>query len=108
MRAVQVSSETASIAGVQNREPSGSAKLIARAEQLLRDQDIGGARLLLERAAKDDNLRAVFLLAETYDPRVLADRKIIGVSGDRTKARELYLRASSRIPAAHERAHRME
>ena len=79
-------------------EPSGSAKLIARAEQLLRDQDIGGARLLLERAAKDDNLRAVFLLAETYDPRVLADLKIIGVSGDRTKARELYSTCSQPHP----------
>ena len=84
-------------------EPSASAKLIARAEQLLRDQDIGGARLLLERAAKSDNW-AVFLLAETYDPQVLADRKVIGVSGDRTKARELYLRASSGIPEAQERA----
>ena len=84
-------------------EPSASAKLIARAEQLLRDQDIGGARLLLERAAKSDNW-AVFLLAETYDPQVLADRKVVGVSGDRTKARELYLRASSGIPEAQERA----
>ena len=109
VRAVPVPSErTASIAGAQNSEPSASAKLIARAEQLLRAQDIGGARLLLERAAKSDNLRAVFLLAETYDPQVLADRKVIGVSGDRTKARELYLRASSGIPEAHARATRME
>jgi hypothetical protein len=109
VRAVPVPSErTASIAGAENSEPSASAKLIARAEQLLRAQDIGGARLLLERAAKSDNLRAVFLLAETYDPQVLADRKVIGVSGDRTKARELYLRASSGIPEAHARATRME
>jgi TPR repeat protein len=89
-------------------EPSALAKVMARAEQLLLEHNIGAARLLLERAAKGGNVRAVFLLAETYDPRVLADRNIFGVSGDHAKARELYLRASaSGVPEAQKRSNEM-
>ena len=76
--------------------------MIARAEQLLRDQDIGGARLLLERAANATIGPFSCSLKRTI--RRCGDRKVVGVSGDRTKARELYLRASSGIPEAQERA----
>jgi hypothetical protein len=39
------------------------------------------------------NARAAFMLAETYDPQVLAARKVLGTSSDIRKARELYAKA---------------
>ena len=71
--------------------PSNANPLVVRAEALLRSGDIVAARLLLERAA--DDASAVFLLAQTFDPRVLASLGVIGVRGDARKAEELYARA---------------
>jgi hypothetical protein len=71
--------------------PSNANPLVARAAALLRSGDIVAARLLLERAAGDAS--AVFLLAQTFDPRVLASLGVIGVRGDARKAEELYARA---------------
>ena len=39
--------------------------------------------------------RAAFILAETYDARVLRSWRARGISGDFTKARELYERAQA-------------
>jgi len=69
--------------------------MIARASLLLGQGDIGAARIVLERAAQSGNARAVFMLAETYDPGVLATWKTYGTRGEVTRARELYARAQA-------------
>ena len=43
------------------------ARLIARAEFLIGQGDVAGARRFLERAVEGHSARAAFLLAETYD-----------------------------------------
>lgn len=71
-------------------------RLLARAnELLLRQADISGARLLLEHALERGSARAAFMLAETYDARVLRSWRARGTSGDLMKARELYERAQA-------------
>jgi TPR repeat protein len=62
---------------------------------LLGQGNIGAARIVLERAAEDDNARASFMLAETYDPVVLSAWGTYGTRGDAAKARELYAKAHS-------------
>src|SRR5712664_1632077 len=70
-------------------------RLLARAKTFLRQADISGARLLLEHALERGSARAAFMLAETYDARVLQSWRARGISGDVTKARELYERAEA-------------
>jgi len=67
--------------------------LLARASSLLKDRDISGARLILERALEAGSTRAAFQLAETYDPRQLSRWRAYGIRGDWAKAQALYLRA---------------
>ena len=67
--------------------------LLARANSLLKDGDISGARLLLERAVQTGSSRAAFQLAETYDPRQLSRWRAHGIRGDWATAQALYLRA---------------
>ena len=70
-------------------------RLLARATTLLGQADISGARPLLQHALERGSARAAFMLAETYDARVLRSWRANGISGDRTKARELYERAQA-------------
>jgi hypothetical protein len=70
-------------------------RLLARANALLRQADISGARPLLERAVERGSARAAFMLAETYDARVLQSWGARGIPGDLPKARELYTRAQA-------------
>jgi TPR repeat protein len=82
---------------------AGSAdaqRLLNRAEALLRVRDISGARLLLERAGELGSTRGVYLLAQTYDPTMLAHWQVRGITGDPEKAEKLY--AQSRMPALRE------
>ncbi|MEH3145445.1 MAG: hypothetical protein PGN34_08855 [Methylobacterium frigidaeris] len=69
-------------------------RLLGRAEALLARTDIGGARLLLERAADLGDGRAAFRLAQTYDPEILATRFASRLKGDPSRAATLYRRAS--------------
>ena len=78
-----------------SRSTVDEQRLLARANALLRQADISGARLLLEYALERGSARAAFMLAETYDARVLRSWRALGVSGDLTKARELYARAQA-------------
>lgn len=75
--------------------PGGSeaVRMIARAAALLGQGDIGAARIVLERAAEMGSPRAVFMLAETYDPNVLSTWKTFGTQGEVARARELYAKA---------------
>ena len=68
-------------------------RLISRAESLIQQGDISGARLLLEPAVDAGSAQAAFLLAQTYDRGVLASRRVRGIAGDDAKARSLYTRA---------------
>jgi TPR repeat protein len=67
--------------------------MIARAGVLLGQGDIGAARIVLERAAELGSARAVFMLAETYDPGILAAWRTYGTRGEVARARELYAKA---------------
>jgi TPR repeat protein len=81
------------------------ARLAARASALLSQGNIGAARVVLERAAEMGSAQAIFALAETYDPNILATWRAYGTRGDTTKARELYARAyDGGIRAAQDRS----
>ncbi len=73
--------------------PTSEKRLIERAETLLRDLDISGARLVLERALDAGSSRAAFLLAQTYDPKMLVQWRVRGAVPDTARARDLYGRA---------------
>lgn len=70
-------------------------RLLARANALLRQADISGARTLLEHALGRGSARAAFMLAETYDIHVLKSWRARGIPGDSAKALELYQRAQA-------------
>ena len=68
-------------------------RLIARANLLLEQGNIGAARIVLERAAETGSASALFALAETYDPLSLSAWGTFGTRGDVAKAQELYATA---------------
>jgi polysaccharide biosynthesis/export protein ExoF len=68
-------------------------RLVARASLLLEQGNIGAARSMLDRAVELGSAQALFVLAETYDPRVLSGRQTFGIQSDSAKARELYAKA---------------
>jgi hypothetical protein len=79
-----------------NSEQAAAATgLVARASALLRQGDIGAARLVLERAVEMGSAQASFALAETYDPLILAKWRTHGTRGDASKAQGLYARADA-------------
>jgi hypothetical protein len=90
MRTERSTSESAA-----SRPSADEQRLLARANALLRQAEISSARPLLERALERGSARAAFMLAETYDARVLQSWRVRGISGDPAKARELYERAQA-------------
>ena len=85
------------------------ATLTARASALLSQGNIGAARVVLERAAETGSAQAIFALAETYDPNILATWRAYGTRGDTTKARDLYARAyDGGLRAAQDRSRALE
>jgi hypothetical protein len=72
-----------------------AARLMARANGLLAQGNISGARIVLERAIEMGSAGASFAIAETYDPRVLSGWKTYGTRGDAAKAREFYAKAAA-------------
>ncbi|UFX42804.1 hypothetical protein HAP47_0026705 [Bradyrhizobium sp. 41S5] len=72
-----------------------AAGLVARASSLLRQGDVGAARLVLERAVEMGSAQASFALAETYDPLVLAKWGTYGTRSDASKAKALYAKADA-------------
>jgi hypothetical protein len=80
------------------------ARVLARAESLIKLSDFSGARLLLEHALDKGSARAAFMMAETYDWPMLRSLQAYGVRGDTEKARQLYeLAAIAGIENARER-----
>ena len=92
---VAMGTERSTSASAASRSLVDEQMLLARANALLRQGNISGARLLLEHALERGSARAAFMLAETYDARVLQSWRAGGISGDRAKARELYERAQA-------------
>ena len=68
-------------------------RLLDKARQLLAQGEIGTARAVLEQVVEPAGAPALFALAETYDPAVLAKWGTVGTLGDVARARELYTRA---------------
>jgi TPR repeat protein len=92
---VAMATERSASASAGSLSPVDEQRLLARANALLRQANISGARPLLEHAVERGSSRAAFMLAETYDARVLQSWQARGISGDPTKARELYERAQA-------------
>jgi TPR repeat protein len=92
---VAMATERSAFASAASHPPVDEQRLLARANALLRQADISGARPLLEHALERGSARAAFMLAETYDAHVLQSWRARGISGDPTKARELYARAQA-------------
>ena len=92
---VAVRTERSTSASAASRSLVDEQRLLARANALLLQADISGARPLLEHAVERGSARAAFMLAETYDARVLQSWRARGISGDLMKARELYERAQA-------------
>jgi hypothetical protein len=67
--------------------------LLGWASKLVAHADISAARLVLERAASSGDTRAIFALAETYDPNMLSAWRVHGIKGDRDRANALYAEA---------------
>ncbi|MBV1705193.1 MAG: hypothetical protein KGQ28_10340, partial [Hyphomicrobiales bacterium] len=74
-------------------DPATADKFIARASDMIAQGDIAGARLMLGPAAEGGSAKAMFALAQTYDPATLAQWKVIGLQGDKAKAIAWYDRA---------------
>jgi hypothetical protein len=91
-QAAEVAAERQPVAPDTKGRPE-AARLIARASALLGQGDIGAARIVLERASDTGSARASFMLAETYDPAVLAAWGSYGARSELTKARDFYARA---------------
>ena len=84
-------------------------RLIARAQFLIGQGDVAAARQFLQRAVAAGSARAAFLLAETYDRRLLQALQAFGVRGDPKKALELYgLASRGGIDNAKERMSALE
>jgi hypothetical protein len=92
---VPVASGATVLASVAPYSVADEQRLLVRANALLRQADISGARPLLEHALGHGSARAAFMLAETYDARVLRSWSARGVLGDSRKARELYEKAQA-------------
>jgi hypothetical protein len=90
-----VVTERSTAASSVSRSPLDDQWMLARANALLRQADISSARPFLEHALKRGSARAAFMLAETYDARVLQSWHARGISGDPSKARELYQQAEA-------------
>ena len=85
------------------------AKLVARAESLIKQFDFASARLLLAYALEKGSARAAFMMAETYDWQILRSLQAYGVRGDDQRAREFYqLAAAAGIEKARERAEALQ
>lgn len=74
-------------------DPEQARTLTARARTAMANGDIAAARALLTAAGRDPE--AERMLAEAWDPDVLARIGVVGIEGDAGKARDLYDRAAA-------------
>jgi hypothetical protein len=69
------------------------ALLVKRGRDLMLSGDLSAARLVLQRAAEARDADAAMALAATYDPAVLRQLKVYGLTGDVATARTWYEKA---------------
>jgi hypothetical protein len=74
-------------------DPAEATVMLKRGEELAKTGDLAAARLLLQRVAEANHPGAAFALAATYDPIVLKQLSVLGMSGDVAIARQWYERA---------------
>lgn len=67
--------------------------LLNRVNGLLGQGDIGAARAVLNRLVRENNPKAAFILAQSYDPAVLKQGRVVGMRADPDLARNLYAQA---------------
>ncbi|MDB5643883.1 MAG: hypothetical protein JWN07_3200 [Hyphomicrobiales bacterium] len=67
--------------------------LLNRVTGLLRQGDVGAARAVLNRLVRENNAKAAFILAQSYDPSVLRQGRVVGMRADPNLARSLYEQA---------------
>jgi hypothetical protein len=89
--------------------PPHSDRAVTSARRAIARGDIVGARALLAEAAAVEDAGALLLLAETYDPRMLAAWGTRGVAADSIAAITYYARArAAGHPVAAERLQALE
>ena len=71
-----------------------ASPLQSRANALMREGDIAGARLILRHLAENGDQNAALQLAQSFDPAVLATRGVKSIGGDQQAALAWYERAS--------------
>jgi hypothetical protein len=69
------------------------SRLVKRGLEFLKDGDIAASRLVLRRAAEAGNAQAALLLGGTFDPIVLGELGVFGLTGDPATARAWYQKA---------------
>jgi hypothetical protein len=76
-----------------NMSPAEQEALLNRVTGLLRQGDVGAARAVLNRLVRENNAKAAFILAQSYDPIVLTTGRVVGMRADPELARSLYEQA---------------
>jgi hypothetical protein len=71
-------------------DPARERQLLLMAKSLLQQKDIAAARLVYRRLAKQGSVDGTLLLAQTYDPDVLARHDISGLEPDTKEAKRWY------------------
>jgi hypothetical protein len=69
------------------------SRLVKRGLEFLKAGDIAASRLVLRRAAEAGNAQAALLLGGTFDPIVLGELGVFGLTGDPATARAWYQKA---------------
>ncbi|GBE43827.1 hypothetical protein BMS3Bbin10_01909 [bacterium BMS3Bbin10] len=70
------------------------ARLLERGKELTASGDISSTRLAYEYAAHRGSVNAMFALAQTYDPEMLAAWSVVGIRPDMSAALKWYGRAA--------------
>jgi hypothetical protein len=74
-------------------QPDKLSRLIKRGLEFLKDGDIAASRLVLRLAADSGNAQAALMLGATFDPNVLTELGVFGLTGDPATARAWYQKA---------------
>jgi len=83
----------------QNVTPSDQSNadeiviLLKRGQELMRHGDLAAARLAMRHAAEAKNAEAALTLGATYDPVILRELRVYGLSADVGMARRWYEKA---------------